>query len=477
MKPPPSPPKLYDILSWTPPYARYDASSPPQFSLALNLLFGFAATFTVANLYYSHPILATLAQTFKVSDERVSIIPTVMQGGYAAGLVLVCPLGDIVKRRPFVLFLTLFTATVWLGLCLTGRFEVFVVLSFVTSVTTVTPQVMLPLVGDLAPPTRRATALSIVVSGLLLGMLIARVLSGVIAEYSSWRNVYWMSLGLQYGIGVLLWVFMPDYPRTNTDITYARILWSMVQIAVQNPLLVQCCLMGFFLSATFTSFWTTLTFLLSATPYGFSTVVIGLFGFVGIVPMCFGPLYSRLVIDRFIPQLSILVGQGIALLGIILGTYLGNITLAGPVLQAVLLDFGQQIAQIANRTAIYSVAPKARNRVNTVYMLGVFCGQLMGTAAGNHLFAHGGWVASGSASVGFAGAAIVLCLLRGPRETRWLGWRGGFQLRREKQKQQQQQSQEQEECGQVEEWQQDKPVPRIEPAEAPSEIDLESLKP
>lgn len=291
---------------------------------------------------------------------------------------------------------------------------------------------MLPLVGDLAPPHRRATALSIVVSGLLLGLLIARVLSGIIAEYSSWRYVYWMSFALQYTIVILLWLFMPDYPPTNTDLSYFHILISIGKLVLHSPVLAQACLMGFFAAATFTSFWTTLTFLLSESPYNYSTVVIGLFAIAGIVPMTLGPLYSRFVIDRFAPLVTSAAGALIGLTGIIIGTYTGTFTVAGPILQAVFLDFGQQTLQIANRTAIYGVAPKARNRVNTAFMMGVFCGQLMGTAAGNKLFAEGGWIRSGSASVGFMGAVLVICLSRGPRETGWVGWRGGFQLRRER---------------------------------------------
>lgn len=306
---------------------------------------------------------------------------------------------------------------------------------------------MLPLVGDLAPPHRRATALSIVVSGLLLGLLIARLVSGIIATYSSWRNVYWMSFALQYAIVILLWLFMPDYPPTNTRSTdkhmsvrhYHRILWSIVELVIRTPVLVQSCLMGFFVAATFTSFWTTLTFLLSSEPYNYSTIVIGLFAIAGIVPMLFGPLFSRYITDRFVSLLSVFIGELIILVAIVIGTYTGRYTVAGPIIQAILLDFGQQTSQIANRTAIYAVAPKARNRVNTAYMLSVFCGQLMGTAVGNRLYARGGWVRSGSASVGFVGAALVICFSRGPWETGWVGWRGGFELRRKKEPQPQQQ--------------------------------------
>ncbi|KAL1967193.1 hypothetical protein VTN77DRAFT_3484 [Rasamsonia byssochlamydoides] len=421
--------RVYDILTWTPPRCRWDPKNPPRLTMPLNLLFGFACTFTVANLYYSHPILDVLSKTFHVSQERVSVIPTVAQAGYAVGLLFLCPLGDLVKRRPFVLLLAWFTATVSLGLCLTNSFGAFVALTFISSVTTVTPQIMLPLVGELAPPHRRATAISIVVSGLLLGILIARLLSGIIAAYSSWRNVYWMSFALQYVILILLWFFMPDYPQTNTNINYFRILWTILELVVKSPLLVQACLMAFFVASTFTSFWTTLTFLLSGDPYNYSTIIIGLFALAGMVPMTVGPVFARFFIDRFNTYTSVLIGEFTILAAIIVGTYTGRFTVAGPIIQAIFLDFGQQITQIANRTAIYGVDPKASNRVNTAYMVSVFCGQLMGTAAGNNLYARGGWVRSGSASVGFIGAAIVLCLLRGPHEKGWIGWHGGFDIR------------------------------------------------
>ena len=271
---------------------------------------------------------------------------------------------------------------------------------------------MLPLVGDLAPAGRRATALSIVVSGLLLGMLTARVLSGVVTEYTGWRNIYWLSFGLQYLILILLWFFMPDYPSTNpAGINYFKMLWSILTITTHHPILVQACIVGFFTSSIFTSYWTTLTFLLASPPYNYSSLLIGLFALIGVGSMFFGPPYSRFVIDKFVPLFSVVLGLLICLTGVVIGTYTGTFTVAGPVIQAFAIDLGLQTSQIANRSAIYGIAPKARNRVNTAYMVSVFCGQLMGTAAGNHMYAQGGWIRSGSASVGFIGAALVVCAL------------------------------------------------------------------
>ncbi|CAO2647860.1 Nn.00g087820.m01.CDS01 [Neocucurbitaria sp. VM-36] len=420
--------RIYRILTWTPPNCRWDPSKPPQFSMSMNVLFAFAAGFTVANLYYNHPILNILAHDFGVRYEQVAQIPTVMQAGYAAGLLFLCPLGDLLPRRPFVCGLVLFTATMWLGLCLTNDLGTFTAISFITAVTTVTPQLMLPLVGDLAPPNRRAAALSIVVSGLMLGVLVARVLSGTMTNFVTWRAVYWMALGLQYLIFILLWLFMPDYPATNPGMNYFRILWDIVKMLFRHPVLVQACLAGMFCSAPFTSFWTTLTFLLAGDPYHYSSLTIGLFGLIGIAGMLVSPVYARLVTDRFVPHFSVLFGLSCSLVAVVLGTYIGPFNVSGPVLQALLLDFGNQTAQIANRSSIYAIEPKRRNGVNTAFMVATFCGQLIGTAAGNHIYAAAGWIGSGSTSVGFICAAILVIIAKGPWEDGWVGWGGGWSM-------------------------------------------------
>lgn len=246
-----------------------------------------------------------------------------MQAGYACGLLFLCPLGDIFERRPFVLLLVFFTATVvglpsipyvpsvptqisltsnqqWLGLCITTSYPVFLTLSFITALTTVTPQLMLPLVGDLAPPHRRAAALSIVVSGLLLGMLIARLLSGILTQYTSWRSVYFLSLALQYLIFILLWLFMPDYPSTNpAGLNYFKMLWSIAVMLMEEPVLVQACVVAVCVSTTFTNFWTTLTFLLAGEPYGYDPVQIGLFALIGIASIMCGPFYCMSISFSF----------------------------------------------------------------------------------------------------------------------------------------------------------------------------------
>lgn len=214
--------------------ARHDPDHPPRFSLALNLLFGIASTITVANLYYVQPLLAKLASSFDVSYSEISLVPTLLQAGYATGLLLISPLGDLVRRRPLVLLLLILTTGLSIGLALASSIKAFEALSFLIGVFTVTPQILLPLSADLAPPDRKASAISITLSGLLLGLLFARVFAGVIAEFASYRIVYWTATGLQAGLLLCIYIVLPDYPSKNVhgDLTYFKILWTMAKYAV-----------------------------------------------------------------------------------------------------------------------------------------------------------------------------------------------------------------------------------------------------
>ena len=379
-----------------------------------------------------------------MSDQEASYIPTLAQAGYAVGLFLLNPPGDLLRRRPYILLLVLITALFWIGLCVTTSFKVFLGLTFITGVTTVTPQLMMPLVGDLAPKDRKATALSIVVSGLLLGMLVARLLSGVVAYLIGWRYIYWISFGLQCLILILLWLFMPDYPSTNpqpdwwsTMKAYPPLLWDIVLLVFKHPVLAQSCLIGFFSSAAFTNFWTTLTFLLAGPPYHYDSLVIGLFALIGIGAMSWGPVFARTVMDKHVPIFGVIIGTIINLSGCIIGTFLGRHSVAGPIIQAAFTDIGLQTSQIGNRTGIYAVEPLKRNRVNTAYMLGVFCGQLAGTGIGNAVYAQGGWVHSGSVSIGMVGFGLVLCFVKGPHDTHWFGYEGGWTMKVNHSKQEQ----------------------------------------
>lgn len=190
---------------------------------------------------------------------------------YATGLLLLSPLGDLVRRRPLILCLVALSTLLTIGLAVTSNLVAFETLCFLVGALSVTPQVLLPLAADLAPPERRASALSVVLSGLLFGVLTARVLAGVIAQYTSWRVVYYMAIGTQSVVLIGCYLVLPDYPSKNDDLTYIDILWTMGKFACTEPQLIQACLINMASSAQFSNFWVTLTFLLGGPPYHYST--------------------------------------------------------------------------------------------------------------------------------------------------------------------------------------------------------------
>ncbi|KAI1073715.1 MFS general substrate transporter [Whalleya microplaca] len=412
----------------TPSWLTWDPDANHDLSWGMNILFGLSAGFSVANLYYSHPILNILADDFGISYERSALVPTVIQAGYAGGLLFIIPLGDIVRRRPMTLSLIFATAMFWLGCTLTHSFPAFLGMSFLVGLLTVTPQLMFPLTVQYAPQRHRATMISVVMSGIVFGILVARLLSGVITQYISWRNVFWMSFGLQVLIWLLLFFFMPDYPVLRPGTSYPRILLKIIQLPFLKPDLTQEAFIAFLTMGMFTSFWTTLTFQL-ADVFQLSTLVIGLFALIGISPAFLNPVISRLLTARLHPHGTLIIAHLVSLAAICIGTFVGTFSLAGPVIWAFFGDLGINTIIVANRVAIANVDPKAQNAVNSVYMVFTFCGQLFGTAAGNALYARGGWTHSGALNIAQMIAGLILIALRGPHEKRWVGWRGGWDLR------------------------------------------------
>ncbi|QYT03761.1 Major facilitator superfamily transporter [Trichoderma simmonsii] len=421
--------KTISKLLWTPPWLRWNPERNFEMSWPLTCVFGFVAAFSVANLYYTHPILHIIAEDFGITDERASLVPTVLQAGYATGLLFIVPVGDIVRRRPMIISLVFVTSLFWLGCTLTKTFESFLGLSYVVGLFTVTPQLMFPLTVRYAPARHRPTMTAIVMSGLVFGILVARLLSGIVTEYTNWRNIYWMSFGLQLAIVLIAFFLLPDFPVLRPGASYPSILVKMVKLPFQHPVLTQSALISFLLMGMFTSFWTTLTFQLAGPPFHLSTLVIGLFALVGMSPVLFSPIFSRLVMTRLHPSGTLIIGHIILLAAVCIGTFTGTFSLAGPVIWASIGDLGMNIVTVSNRMAFANVEPTAQNSVNSVYMVFTFCGQLFGTAVGNKLYASGGWIRSGSLSIGLIGGGLLLVLIRGPHETGWIGWSGGWELR------------------------------------------------
>ncbi|KAI0343775.1 MFS general substrate transporter [Trametopsis cervina] len=421
-----------------PSHLRHDPDKPPPWSLFLNIVFAAATSIFVANLYYCQPILIQLAQSLNVSNQQVSNVPTLIQAGYATGLLLITPLGDLVHRRPLTLLLCSATTALTFGLAFTTNFIAFQVISFVLGVVTCASQVLAPLAADLAPPERRASALAVLLTGVLLGILWARVMAGLIAQFVSWRVVYYTAIGIQGAITLVLYWTLPDYPVKNTGLTYGRILFSMLKYAVTEPLLVQASLVSMVSMACFTNFWVTLTFLLAEPPYNYSTqfvcfprLVIGLFGLVGILGVLTAPLVGR-SIDHLVPWFAAVIST----LGLIvfqaIQTGAGGLHISVVVIVCFGLDVFRQYQQVSLTTAVFGLEASARSRLNAVVWLSVFVGQIMGTAVGTQVFIKYGWRPAAALSVAWSGFTLAVMLVRGPHCKRytWVGYEGGCELRK-----------------------------------------------
>lgn len=190
---------------------------------------------------------------------------------YATGIVLISPLGDLFRRRPLLLAVVTISTALTIGLAVTSNLHVFEALSYLVGVSSVTPQILAPFAVDLAPAHRRSSAISIVLAGIILGILSARVFAGIIAEFRSYRVVYYYAVGVQSLVLLATYLVVPDYPRKNKDLTYLKILLTMAKFIFTEPLLVQGCLILIGLNACFSNFWVTLTFLLGGPHYNFST--------------------------------------------------------------------------------------------------------------------------------------------------------------------------------------------------------------
>ncbi|KAH7927665.1 MFS general substrate transporter [Leucogyrophana mollusca] len=430
---------------------RYNPEKPFHFGMLLNVSFGIGSTLVVANLYYCQPLLIQLSQSFGVTYDEVSRIPTLVQAGYGIGLLLISPLGDMVRRRQLIILLVMLSTGLTIGLAITNNLRVFEVVSFFVGMTSVAPQILMPLAADLAPPERRASAISVVLSGFLLGILIARVLAGVVANFTSWRIVYFMSIGVQGLVLIGAYLILPDYPSRNGQLSYFSLFRSMFKFIVTEPLVVQILLINIAASACYTNFWVTLTFLLGGPPYYYSTVVIGLMGLVGMLGVLVVPFMGRLI-DRLVPWYATLITTVLLLVFQAVQTVGGGVNIAAVVIACFGLDVCRQTQQVSLSTRMFSpqhlrdspFSPKcpadhvgslkSRNRCfhRSFIFTQVFLGQVTGTSVGTKVFVEHGWRSDSVLAMAWFAWQLGILLLRGPHcpRNRWFGYEGGLRFRK-----------------------------------------------
>src|SRR5579884_2468584 len=383
--------------------------SPPSISTRTVWVLAVACALTVANLYYIQPLLADISRSFAVSQGVAGVFATLTQVGYALGLLLIVPLGDALDRRMLIMLTTLAVACSLLLTAVASSLIVMAVASFAVGVTTVIPQIMVPFAASLARPAVRGRVVGSIMSGLLIGVLLARVVSGYVAALLGWRAMYWIAAVLMLALALILRLILPG-EQARTGMRYSELLRSLWKLARTEPVLREVSLFGGLVFGAFSVFWVTLVFFLSTPPYHYGSEVAGLFGLVGIAGATAAIVVGKLA-DKIPARLITGVMMLITFLSFVIFWLLGY-WLWGLIVGVILLDLGTQGTHISNQTRVYSLNPAANSRLNTVYMVSYFVGGSLGSLLGAYGWSIGRW--NGVCMVGLLMlAAALVVYIRG----------------------------------------------------------------
>jgi predicted MFS family arabinose efflux permease len=354
----------------------------------LVVLLATACGAAVASNYYAQPLLHTIGAALGVADATAGLLVTAGQVGYALGLAILVPLGDLLERRRLITRMLLAAAAALALAAAAPDIAVLAAALAVVGTTTVVAQIIVPMAASLAPDNQRGRVVGTVMSGLMIGVLLARIMSGLIASAAGWRAVYVVAAATILLLAATLHWALPEYGR-GTAISYGALLRSTLHLVRTEPVLRQRMALGATAMGCFSILWTSVAFLLSGPPFHYGDAAIGLFGLAGLAGAVAAPVVGRLA-DH---------GHGrrttVAVIVILLGSWglldLGARSLAALVAGIVLLDLGAQALHISNQSAIYALRTQARSRINTAYMVAYFVGGAAMSAAATVTYAAARW--------------------------------------------------------------------------------------
>lgn len=355
-----------------------------QLVLTMSVVTGLA----VASQYYNQPMLGLIAQEFSV-DTRVSIVATATQVGYALGLVLLVPLGDRIDRRKLIqlqcfgLMLAMASASAAPGL------STLALASVMIGVFATIAQQLIPFAAELATPAARDRVLGTLTSGLLIGVLLARTLSGFIGAYLGWRAMFAFGAAIAILMQVALMRQLP-HSRPESRESYGELLLSLVRLTRQSATLRRAALTQSLLFFGFSAFWTILALLLRTPTFNLGSEVAGLFGLLALAGVVLAPPIVKAA-GRRDPRNAVLLGAILVALSYVVMIVLVN--LVGIAIGVVLMITGLQVALISNQSVVFSAAGGARGRFNTVFMAAQFSFGALGSAAASAAWDAGGWSA------------------------------------------------------------------------------------
>ncbi|WP_339810165.1 MFS transporter [Paenibacillus sp. FSL R7-0189] len=369
------------------------------------LILAIASGLSVANMYYNQPLLAEIGRTFNASSNAVGYVSMLTQIGYALGMLFFVPLGDIRERRTLISGLLIAVSLSLIGFATAQNLTWMYIASFAIGITTVVPQVIIPLSAELALPEERGKVIGTVMSGLFFGILLARTISGIIGDMFGWRAMYWIAAVVMLLLSLILYRLIPATKPDNNS-SYSDLLKSMGQLIRRYSTLRESSLIGACMFGGFSVFWTSLAFFLEGEPYHYSSSITGLFGLIGVAGAAGAPFIGRLA-DRIAPKK--IVGILLLITLIAYGFFgLAGFTIWSLIAGVIILDLGVQGSQVSNQTRIYALEPAARSRINTVFMVSTFTGGAIGSTLGSFAWQHWGW--SGVCLMGGTLVVTALCI-------------------------------------------------------------------
>ena len=376
-----------------------------ELTTGLTLLMAIATGLVVASNYYAQPLLDTIALQFNLTTNMAGFIVTAAQLGYAVGLLFLVPLGDLFERKKLIIVMTTLSASGLLITALSDNIWQILLGTALTGLFSVVAQVLVPMAASIAKPHQRGKAVGTIMSGLLLGILLARTISGGVAMIGGWRAIYWVAFGLMMFLILILALKLPRYHQ-KTDLNYFQLIGSIGRLFFTTPVLATRALLGALTFANFALLWTAMAFLLASPPFNYSEGTIGLFGLVGAA----GALMAAQA-WRFVDKAKGKLVTSLGLIPLLLSWIpigLAKYSLIAFIIGILVLDLAIQGVHVTNQSTLYRIMPEARNRLTAGYMTSYFIGGALGSLLSGYAYEHAGWMGVAISGVVITGISLII---------------------------------------------------------------------
>lgn len=361
---------------------------PQSISRRTVLLMAIATGVIVANLNFIQPIEGLIANEFQLSKAAVGVLAMLTQLGYAGGLLLIVPLGDIFDRYHLIQFMMILSIASLLVAFVAPNAVIFAVATTLIGITSVAPQIIIPYAGFLAPAMQRGKVLGTVLSGLLTGILLSRSFSGLLGSVMPWQDIYLIAAVLDIILLIIVHQRMPKDPRGHQQLSYGNVIGSLPRLFLTQRRLRGSSLNGFCMFAVSNVMWSTLAFYL-ADQYHLGSNVAGLLGLLGIAGVLAAPYIGNLV-DHRSPRLTIGLSVFFSAMAFLLFWLIGH-WMIGLIIGIVLLDLGTQFSQVSNQAIVQSLNRKENSRNNSIFMFSYFLGGSLGTMSATWAWSVAKW--------------------------------------------------------------------------------------